>query len=85
LKWTGGKSIQALDYYIDLAFAKVENYKATVQAVDLARYMEIFDQGLGRLTDTLERNRDVDCYLRDLKRLIKLRNADFAAATKDTE
>jgi hypothetical protein len=80
LKWTGGKSVQALDVYIDLAFAEVENYKDVVQAVDLVRHMEVFDQRLTRLANILECDRDVDSFLQNLSRLIKSRNDDFGVA-----
>lgn len=81
LQLTGQKTLTALDTYIDIAFARVNNYTASVSAADLLRIHRQFDDYFDRLlSDHVEGRISTDQFYSSLSRLREARDSDYQTA-----
>lgn len=64
LKWTGGKSVDSLDTYIDLAFEEASGFGSVVDSVVVVRSTRLFLDEAKYLLDRLAKSRDIDAYVR---------------------
>ncbi|WP_367394220.1 tyrosine-type recombinase/integrase [Pseudomonas sp. X4] len=81
LQLTGQKTLSALDTYIDIAFARVNNYTASVSAADLLRIHRQFDDYFDRLLSDLNEGRiSKEEFHGSLARLREARDSDYKVA-----
>ncbi|UQY33057.1 site-specific integrase [Pseudomonas fulva] len=81
LQLTGQKTLKALDTYINIAFARVNNYTASVSAADLLRIHRQFDDYFDRLlSDYTEGRISKEKFHRALATLRAARDSDYQGA-----
>lgn len=77
LKWTGGKSVESLDTYINLAFEEVSGLKTTVRAVTMMRYTRLFLDDLDYEVELLLKNQDIEGFVSRYKRFSEALRKDY--------
>lgn len=81
LQLTGQKSLSSLDTYINIAFARVNNYIASVTAADLLRVHRQFDDYFDRLlSDYTEGRISKEKFYSSLSKLRHARDSDYQGA-----
>lgn len=81
LQLTGQKSLAALDTYINIAFARVNNYAASVTAADLLRIHRQFDDYFDRLlSDYTDGRISKEKFYSSLSKLRDTRDLDYQGA-----
>lgn len=87
--WTGQKSDEAVEHYLNLAFARIDGYEETVASVDMIRVNRAYDQAEEALLEELRNGLSPDEFIArqtELKRQRGLdlnRHAATDAATED--
>ncbi|MBH3348905.1 site-specific integrase [Pseudomonas putida] len=77
LKWTGGKSVDSLDTYIDLAFEEASGFGSIVDSVVVVRSTRLFLDEAKYLLDRLSKSRDVDSFVGKFQSAMDGLLADF--------
>jgi integrase len=81
LQLTGQKTLASLDTYINIAFARVNNYTASVSAADLLRIHRQFDDYFDRLlSDYTDGRMSKEKFYSALAKLRSARDSDYEGA-----
>ncbi|MDD2134619.1 tyrosine-type recombinase/integrase [Pseudomonas kurunegalensis] len=78
LKWTGGKTIDSLDTYINLAFEEVSGLKTTVRAVTMMRFTRLFLDDIDYEVERLQKTRDIEGFVSRFKKAVEGLRKDYA-------
>lgn len=83
--WTGQKSDEAVEHYLNLAFARIDGYEETVASVDMIRVNRAYDQAEEALLEELRNGLSPDEFIARQTELKRQRGLDLNrhAATED--